>query len=83
VSPQPEYITTAEVARRLKWSARTMRAKIAGGVFREGQHFFQPAGCQPRWKWEAVVAWLEGKERPVIDDEEPIRLARGGGKALL
>jgi hypothetical protein len=32
----------------------------AGGVFREGQHFFQPTGCQPRWKWEAVVAspWL-------------------------
>ena len=30
-----------------------------------------------------VVAWLEGKERPMIDDEEPIHLARGGGKALL
>jgi hypothetical protein len=84
VNVEPEgYLTTAEVMKRLKWSARTMRAKIADGVFREGQHFFQPAGCQRRWKWSAVAAWLEGKERPVIDDQESIRLAHGGGKELL
>ena len=77
------YITTTELSRRLCWSARTIRDKIAEGVFREGVHFFQPPGCHRLWKWPAVVAWVEGKEGKVIDDDESIRLAHGGGKALL
>jgi hypothetical protein len=83
---QPEgYLTTAEVCRRLKWSARTIRDKIAAAVFREGVHFFQPPRCHRLWKWPAIVAWLEGKEQAVIDrvDGEQVRLARAGGRKLL
>jgi excisionase family DNA binding protein len=59
-----EYITTAEVAERLRWSKRTLRAKIQAGVFRRGEHFFQPPGCQYRWKWSAVANWVEGVRTP-------------------
>ena len=58
-----EYLTIAEVAARLKLSAKTVRNKIAAGVFREGVHFFRPAGLGPRFKWSAVVAWLEQSQR--------------------
>jgi hypothetical protein len=58
---EPEYITTAEVAQRLRWSRRTLRAKIQAGLFRPDEHFFQRPGCQPRWKWSMVAEWLEGK----------------------
>jgi excisionase family DNA binding protein len=57
---EPEFLTTAEVAARLRWSVRTIRAKIAAGVLRRDEHYFQPTGCQYRWKWSAVVAWVEG-----------------------
>jgi hypothetical protein len=86
VNTQPDgYLTTAEVGRRLKWSPRTIREKIAGGIFREGVHFFQQPSCHRLWKWSAVVAWLEGKERVVIDraGSEQVRLARAGGRELL
>ena len=56
-----EYCTTSEVAARLRWSRRTVREKIRNGVFRLNEHFFQPPGCQMRWKWSAVAAWLEGE----------------------
>lgn len=82
MSVEPEYLTTAEVGKRLKWSARTMRAKIAAGVFVAGKHFFQPPGCQLRWKWTAIVAWLEGTHESVVDSE-PVRLARSGGRELV
>jgi hypothetical protein len=77
-----EYLTTGELTQRLRWAPRTIRAKIAAGVFREGMHFFQPPGCQRRWKWSAVVAWLEGQHSTVVDAEEA-PLARGGGRELL
>ena len=61
---EPEYISTAEVARRLRWSVRTIRAKIQAGVLRRGEHFFRPAGCRAFWKWSKVAEWVESG-RPV------------------
>ena len=55
------YLTTSEVAIYLRLSKRTVREKIRAGVFLEGRHFFRPPGCQVRWKWDAIVRWLEGK----------------------
>jgi hypothetical protein len=74
-------LSTSEVAARLEWSARTMRAKVASGFFVAGHEFFQPAGCRPKWLWSGVVARIEG---PTADDSESeIRLARPGGRKLL
>jgi excisionase family DNA binding protein len=57
---EPEYLTTREVAERLRWSVRTVRSKIGAGILRKGEHFFEPEGSQRRWKWSAVSRWLEG-----------------------
>jgi hypothetical protein len=78
----PEYLTTAEVGRRLKWSARTIRTKVAEGFFVEGREFVAPAGCRPRWIWEAVVRRMEGRHER--SSAEPVlSLARAGGRGLL
>ena len=57
----PAYLTTAEAAAYLRWSKRTIREKVRTGVFRRGQHYFQPPGCQMRWKTDAIVRWLESE----------------------
>jgi hypothetical protein len=54
------YLTTAEVARRLRLKTKSLRNKVTAGVFREGEHFFRRRGLGPRWCWDRVVAWLEG-----------------------
>jgi len=68
VSPPPldtservEFLTTAEVARRLHKTGKTIRSKIAAGVFCEGVHFFKPEGSQMLWDWQAVVRWVRGE----------------------
>jgi hypothetical protein len=64
------YLTTSEVARCLRWSKRTLRAKVRAGVFRQGVHFFRRPGCQVLWKWAAIVRWLEADPTytPVVDE---------------
>jgi len=47
---------------------------IAKGIFREGVHFFH-VRRRPVFKWEAVIAFIEGRER---EDELEVPLRRGG-----
>ena len=54
-----EYLTITEVAARLKVTPKTVRNKMAAGVFRKGVHYFRRNGLGTRFKWGAVVAWLE------------------------
>jgi hypothetical protein len=73
-----EYLTIEELSARLKIKSKTVKNKMASGVFRLGTHYFSPVGLGPRFKWSAVVAWLEGKEdTPEPNDENSIPMARG------
>lgn len=54
-----EYLTISEVAARLKVKPKTVKNKMASGIFQRGVHFFSPRGLGPRFKWSAVVVWLE------------------------
>ena len=54
-----EYLTIAELAARLKIKPKTVKNKMASGLFRKGIHYFSPPGLGARFKWSAVVAWLE------------------------
>jgi hypothetical protein len=54
-----EYLTINEVASRLKVKPKTVQNKMAMGVFKKGVHYFSPKGLNPRFKWSAVVEWLE------------------------
>jgi excisionase family DNA binding protein len=71
-----EYLTITEIAGRLKVTPKTIRNKIASGVFSEGVHYFRPAGLGTRFKWSAVVAWIEERQNPRTE-EDSIPMARG------
>ena len=62
-----EYLTTAEVAALLRVRPKTIRNKVAAGIFRRGEHFFRKPGLGPRWKRDAIVRWLENEETAGID----------------
>jgi len=75
-----EYLTIAELAARLKVKPKTIKNKMASGVFRKGVHYFSPDGMGPRFKWSAVVAWLEEKELEEVKPNpinDGIRMAKG------
>ncbi len=75
-----EYLTIEELAARLKVKPKTIKNKMASGIFRRGVHYFSPKGIGPRFKWSAVVAWLEEREREdrkaADGDEDGIPMAR-------
>jgi hypothetical protein len=45
-----EYLTIEELAARLKLKPKTVRNKMALGVFRKGLHYFSPKGLGLRFK---------------------------------
>jgi hypothetical protein len=70
-----EYLTIAEIAVRLKLKPKTIKNKMASGIFRRGVHYFSPDGIGPRFKWSAVVTWLEHGDDSMIsnaDDSIPM-----------
>lgn len=64
-----EYLTIAEIAARLKVKPKTVKNKMASGIFTKGIHYFSPQGLGPRFKWSAVVAWLEETQKPEAEEE--------------
>ena len=80
MSTPEEYLTIDELAARLKLEPKTIRNKMANGTFIRGTHYFSPPGMGPRFKWSAVVAWMEEREpveKPPTQEESGIPMARG------
>jgi hypothetical protein len=69
-----EYLTVEELSARLKLEPKTIRNKMASGIFRRGIHYFSPQGLRPRFKWSAVVAWIQGNN---TQQESGIPMRRG------
>jgi hypothetical protein len=65
-----DYLTIAELSARLKIKPKTIKDKMAAGIFRRGVHFFSPVGLGPRFKWSAVVAWLEQSQEPPTETND-------------
>ncbi len=77
VNRMEEYLKIGEVAERLKLSPKTIKNKMASGIFKRGVHYFSPRGMGPRFKWNAVVAWLEQSQEPEAkSDDELIPMPR-------
>jgi len=73
-----EYLTIDELAARLKLEPKTIRNKMANGIFIKGVHYFSPDGMGPRFKWSAIVAWMEaGEQEQPSNGEDRIPMARG------
>jgi hypothetical protein len=81
VTTGEQYLTIAEVAGRLKLAPKTIKNKMASGAFRQGVHYFRPRGMQTRFKWSAVVVWLETQpdttSRLDMPPADRIPMARG------
>ena len=72
-----EYLKISELSSRLKISPKTIKNKMAAGIFCRGVHYFSPPGLGPRFKWSAVVAWLEEAQKPEAqEDEDSIPMPR-------
>jgi hypothetical protein len=72
-----EYLTIQEVAEKLKVKPKTIKNKMALGIFQQGIHYFSPKGLGPRFKWSAVIAWLEQtQEATTVSDGDSIPMPR-------
>jgi hypothetical protein len=56
MSEPEEYLTIEEVAKRLHWSPKTLRNKMAAGVLKKGVHYDSPSGLPTLFRWSAVMA---------------------------
>jgi hypothetical protein len=72
-----QYLSLKETAERLRISPKTLKNKMAAGIFRKGVHFFSPPGLGPRFKWSAVVSFIEGEQKPAESEADSIPMARG------
>jgi hypothetical protein len=69
-----DYLTICELAVRLKLKPKTVKNKMAAGIFQRGVHYFSPPGIGPRFKWSAIQVWLESSESP---DHGGIQMRQG------
>ena len=78
MSGPEEYLTIEGLGERLDLKPKTVRNKMVNGTFIKGVHYFSPNGIGPRFKWSAIVAWLEQGEQPQPNNgEDRIPMARG------
>ena len=78
---EPEgYLTTVEAAAFLRVKPKTLRNKVAAGIFREGVHFFRKSGLGPRWKRGSLISWLEDREAEPVD---MFPVAQPGGRKVI
>ena len=73
-----EYLTIEELSARLKLKPKTVKNKMAAGIFQRGIHYFTPHGLRPRFKWSTIVAWLEEKDKQIAEEAaDAVPMARG------
>lgn len=63
MSAPEEWLSVAELARRIPYREQTLRNLMSRGVLRLGTHFVKPRG-RVVFRWSAVEAWLEGQTPP-------------------
>jgi hypothetical protein len=74
-------MTTREAGELLRLSPKSLRNKIALGIFREGVHYHTRRGIGLRWLHSALVAWLAGTDRR-DETEGDLPLAQPGGRRV-
>lgn len=70
------YLTTEELAARIKYDPRTIRDRLKDSVLLEGRHYFRPFGGRKiLYIWETIEEDM-AKRAPQLT--EVIPMARGG-----
>jgi hypothetical protein len=68
------YLTTEELAARIKYDVRTIRARLKDSVLIEGRHYIRPFGRRKiLYCWDVIAAELAGAD----GSGDMIPLARG------
>jgi len=72
----PTYLTTEELAARIKYDARTIRNRLKDSVLIEGTHYFRPFGGRKiLFLWETIERDMQ--KRLVAAEGLAIPLASG------
>lgn len=70
------YLTTDELARRIKYDPRTIRNRLKDSVLLEGRHYIRPfGGRKTLYIWEHIEADMA---KPSLESPFAIPLAGGG-----
>jgi hypothetical protein len=56
---------------------KTIQNKMSAGAGIKGVHYFSPKGMGTRFKWSAIVEWMEAGDNASTEDEESVPMARG------
>ena len=75
----PTYLTTEELAEKIKYDARTIRERLKDSVLLEGTHYFRPFGGRKiLYIWEAIQRDMKGPStvRPVAISAIPMANGR-------
>jgi len=57
MNQEQTYLTTDELASRIKYDSRTIRERLKDTVLLEGRHYFRPFGGRKiLYVWEAIQA---------------------------
>ncbi|MCW4150643.1 hypothetical protein OM427_14020 [Halomonas sp. 18H] len=69
------YLTTAELAKRIKYDARTIRERLKDDVLLEGIHYIRPFGGRKiLYLWEPIE-----RDMQLHSQEESIGVPMAGG----
>ena len=61
------YLTTDELASRIKYDARTIRDRMIDSVLLEGVHYFRPFGGRKiLYMWERIEADMLATSAPFV-----------------
>ena len=74
-----EYLTTEELAARIKYDVRTIRERLKDSVLLEGVHYFRPFGGRKiLYVWEAVERDMASMSESRARMSMAIPMANGG-----
>lgn len=59
-----QYLTYKEICGRLHVSRRSIKRKIAAGIWRAGTHYVNPPGMHIRFCWTAIQRWMATQASP-------------------
>lgn len=75
-----EYLTTEELAARIKYDARTIRDRLKDSVLLEGTHYIRPFGGRKiLYVWDAIERDMKQHSR---DNGELVPMANGSVCAI-
>ena len=70
------YLTTAELASRIKYDTRTIREQLKDSVLLEGLHYIRPfGGRKTLYIWETIE---QDMAKPSLGNSIAIPMANGG-----